>query len=122
MKRVLQFIFAVVIIILGVMSVSYLQHRFDRSDVKHAVQAVQTARPLGATSPMILEEVAAYYQVAPEEVLWDAVIESKTQGVVTVKAFGPQGRNGGFVWQVDLVRFNVIPVNQAAQELGGGKP
>lgn len=119
MKKVLQIIFGIIILILGVLGVSYLQYRFDRSDIRHAVQAVQNARPLGADTPTVLEDIANRYQMKPENVVWDSTIQSKTQGIVQVSAQIP-GESEPLLWQVDLVRFSVIPANEAAKKLGKG--
>lgn len=128
MKKILQFTVGIFILIAGVFGVSYLQYRFDRSDVQHAIQAVQTARPIASEDATIIEKIALSYQVDPNSIIWSSKIQSKTQGIVMVSALVPSRpsidenkKNHEFLWQVDLVRFQVIPVNEKAKSLGEKK-
>jgi hypothetical protein len=90
------------------MAVSYLQFRFDQSDIKHAVAVVREMRPKG---PETIEElVSRSYHIPPQQIQWEPKIESKWEGTVVIRATTPQGE-GNLAWKVDLVRYSVIPIN-----------
>jgi len=112
---------AATVIVLGVVAVSYLQHRFDVADLKNAVKAVQTSRPLGPQGPTLVEELSQRYGVQPQSISWIPQIESKVQGTVQVQAVVP-GREELLVWKVDLVRYRVMPASSGASELGQAPP
>lgn len=103
-------------VVLGVMAVSYLQHRFDRSDIQHAVDAVRMTRPQGPEGNTLEEMVATRYGVSRERIFWVPEIESKIKGTVKVKASVPDSKDI-LEWRVDLVRFQVFPVSPAARDL-----
>jgi hypothetical protein len=119
MKKIIKIFVSLCIVIAGVLTVSYLQYRFDRSDLKHAVQAVREIRPSGPEGDTLEAEVARVYGVSKEAIQWVPEIESKTQGKVWVRAV-LSGRDTELLWQVDLVRFSVIPISPAAKSLGKG--
>jgi hypothetical protein len=115
MKKILQIIGVIAVTAIGILSISYLQHRFDQSDLRHAVQAVRTAHPGGAG--MNLEQrIGQVYGVTPEEIQWDPRLESKIKGIVRVQAHVPQ-HSDELVWNVDLVRFQVTPLSKKAHAL-----
>jgi hypothetical protein len=116
LKVLLRYLGALVVLLIGVMAVSYLQYRFDQSDIQHAVGAVRQARPPGLAGKTIEEGVASYYQIAPEAISWVPEIQSKLKGTVLVKALPPQGP-GKFIWQVDLVHFSIQPMSPEAEGL-----
>ncbi|MCE9624101.1 MAG: hypothetical protein K8R69_01410 [Deltaproteobacteria bacterium] len=103
------------------MSVSYLQYRFDMSDVKHAVAAVRSARPGGAQDQPLEEKVAKAFGVKPDLISWQPEIESKMRGTVLVRALPPQG-GGNLIWKVDLVRLSVVPITPEAQAYSNTNP
>lgn len=117
MKKILSLVAGGLVVIIGVVAVSYLQHRFDQSDLRHAVKVVKAARPQGPQGPSIDERLQAKYQVLPDQVGWEPKIESKTQGIVAVHAKVP-GSPDKLLWEVDLVRFNVRPVSPASIAIG----
>ena len=117
MKIFLKMLGAATVLVLGVFAVSYLQHRFDRADLRQAVEAVQQTRPAGPQGPTLPEMLAERYGVGVQRIGWLPEIESKTRGLVRVRAVLPQDQEP-LVWQVDLVRFNVLPVSPAARGLG----
>lgn len=121
MKSVFQYLGAAIVVLVGVLSVSYLQHRFDQSDLKHAVNAVRLTRPEGPQASTLEEKVAQHFQVAPERLFWEPHLESKVKGTVQVKAIPPQG-GGNLIWEVDLVRMNVAPVTPEAKSLFHSQP
>lgn len=121
MKFMLRYLGAAVVVIAGILSVSYLQHRFDQSDLRHAVNAVRLARPEGPQAPTLEEKVASHFQVASDRLFWEPSLESKIQGTVRVKAVPPQG-GGNLIWEVDLVRMNVVPVTAEAKTLFHSQP
>ena len=120
MKNILKYFFALLLMLIAVLSVSYLQHRFDASDINHAVAAVKAARPLGPQDKTIEEKISAIYHVHPEQISWVPTLESKTRGIVSVKVLLPSG-DQNLVYQVDLVRLAVLPRNTEAQNLSHQK-
>ena len=121
MKFLLRYIGAIAVLVLGVMSVSYLQYRFDQSDVKHAVAAVRMAHPSGSQGPTLEDRVAQSFGVKPDLISWQPEIESKTRGTVLVRALPPQG-GGNLIWKVDLVRLSVVPITPEAQAYSNTNP
>ena len=119
MKKVLQVFGIVAVTAIGIMAISYLQHRFDQSDLRHAVQAVRAARP--DNSGMTLEQmIVKTYGETSENIRWDPTLESKIKGVVRVQAHLPR-HSDELVWTVDLVRFQVVPQSEKAKALSGGE-
>jgi len=110
-----------VVVLFGILSVSYLQYRFDQSDLRHAVAAVRLARPGGAQDTTLEEKVAQQFGVKPDLVSWEPQIESKVKGTVLVKALPPQG-GGNLIWKVDLVRLSVVPITPEAQAYSNKNP
>ena len=121
MKSVFKYLGALTVVLLGVVSVSYLQYRFDQSDLKHAIAAVRFAHPDGPKGPFLEEKVANAFQTRPDLISWEPQIESKVQGTVRVKALPPQG-GGNLIWKVDLVRMSVVPITPEAEALGKQNP
>ncbi|HEX5035047.1 MAG TPA: hypothetical protein VFW62_11235 [bacterium] len=121
MKSAFQYLGALVVVVVGILSVSYLQHRFDQSDLRHAVNAVRLTKPEGPQASTLEEKVAQHFQVAPDRLFWEPRLESKVQGTVLVKAVPPQG-GSNLVWEVDLVRMSVIPVTPEAKSLFHSQP
>lgn len=124
MKKVLQVIGVIAVTAIGILSISYLQHRFDQSDLRHAVQAVRSAHP-GGEGMNLEQRISQVYGVNPEEIQWDPSLESKIKGIVRVQAHIPQ-HSDELVWNVDLVRFQVTPLSSKAHALspsagGNGK-
>jgi hypothetical protein len=117
MKKTLKIFGAVVVLILGVAAVHYLQFRFDRSDIEHAVQAVRATRPGGPQGATIEEQIGARYGVPAPNIRWFSEIESKARGIVEVRAKVP-GSQDELIWRVDLVRFSVSPATPAAEQIG----
>lgn len=101
---------------IGVMTVSYVQYRFDQSDIKHAVNAVRYARPGGSTRPPLEDVLAQHFGVVPAAISWEPHIESKVKGTVQVRARLAQAPSD-FIWEVDLVRFSVKPLSENAKLL-----
>ncbi len=120
MKKTLQYAVGVVLILAGVLAVSYLQDRFDQSDINHAVMAVRAARPLGGGDKTLEEKAAAFFQVPADRISWAPEIESKLKGTVKVRVLPPQG-GGNWVYQVDLVRMSVTPLTPEAAALSHSK-
>ncbi len=116
MKKILSTFAAIFVLLSTTLVVSYLQHRFDSSDLKHAVSAVQASRPQGGDGPVLIDLLAQRYGVAPQDISWNPQIDSKIAGLVTVQAQLP-GSSEIFTWQVDLVRFQIHPLSSAAQAL-----
>ncbi len=116
MKKVLSTFAAVLVLLSTTLVVSYLQHRFDNSDLKHAVSAVQSSRPQGSGGLVLIDLLSKRYGVSPQEILWNSQIDSKIAGLVTVQAQLPRVTEP-LTWQVDLVRFQIHPVSSAAQAL-----
>lgn len=116
MKRILQILGVLIVLVVGILSVSYLQHRFDQSDLRHAVNAVRMTQAGGPEGPTLEEKLAKEYDVKPEVIQWQPILESKVQGIVTVKALVP-GQAEPLVWQVDLVRFQISPQSPKAKQL-----
>ncbi len=116
MKTILKGFGAVLVIVVGVLSVSYLQHRFDQSDIKHALQAVRMTQPKGADSLPLEQALAEHYGVPIEKIQWSPLLESKVKGIVQIEAKIP-GVTEPLLWQVDLVRFQILPQSAAAKEL-----
>lgn len=115
MKKILQIFGIVAVTAIGILSISYLQHRFDQSDLRHAVQAVRTTHP--GNGEMNLEQwVSQVYGVSPEEIQWEPSLKSKIKGIVRVQARVPR-HSDELVWNVDLVRFQVTPLSPKAQAL-----
>ncbi|MFO1462610.1 MAG: hypothetical protein U1F66_02460 [bacterium] len=121
MKSLLRYVGAVAVVLLGVMSVSYLQFRFDQSDLKHSVAAVRLARPAGPQGASLEELVARQFGVRPDLISWEPQLESKVKGTVLVKALPPQG-GGNLIWKVDLVRLSVVPITPEAQAYSNANP
>ena len=121
MKSAFQYLGALTVVIVGILSVSYLQHRFDQSDLRYAVNAVRLTKPEGPQAPTLEEKVAKHFQVAPDRLFWEPQLESKIQGKVLVKAVPPQG-GGNLIWEVDLVRMSVAPVTPEAKSLFHSQP
>lgn len=121
MKSLLKYLGAAAVVILGVVSVSYLQYRFDQSDLRHAVGAVRFARPLGPNDATLEEKVAQSFQTRPDLISWQPEIESKMHGTVLVKALPPHG-GGNLIWKVDLVRMSVVPITPEAEVFGKQHP
>jgi hypothetical protein len=116
MKKVLKIFGAATVLVLGVITIRYLQFRFDRSDIEHAVLAVRSAKPEGRQGPTIEEKISDRYGVATVNIQWFSEIESKTQGIVRVQAKVP-GSSDDLSWRVDLVRFNITPATPKAAEI-----
>lgn len=116
MKWILQVMGVLAVLILGILSVSYLQHRFDQSDLKHAVEAVRLTQPTRGGGKSLEQLLAEHYQVKAEAIRWDPELESKVKGIVRVQAQVP-GVSDSLVWQVDLVRFSIQPESQAAKDI-----
>lgn len=116
MKKTLKIFGAATVLVLGVLAIHYLQFRFDRSDVEHAVGAVRQTRPGGPGDSTLEQKISQKYGVAPDQVLWLSEIKSKTQGTVAVKAEIP-GSDDDLSWEVDLVRFLVTPLSEPAKSL-----
>ena len=121
MKSIFKYLGAAAAVLLGVVSVSYLQYRFDQSDLRHAVGAVRAARPLGPSDATLEEKVAKNFNTRPDLISWEPQIESKVQGTVLVRALPPQG-GGNLIWKVDLVRLSVVPITPEAQAYGQTNP
>ncbi|MCC7343347.1 MAG: hypothetical protein IT573_00310 [Deltaproteobacteria bacterium] len=121
MKSLFKYIGAAAVVILGVVSVSYLQHRFDQSDLRHAVGAVRFARPQGPQGATLEEQVAYKFQTRPELISWEPQLESKLEGTVLVRALPPQGGEN-LIWKVDLVRMSVVPITPEAEAFSKTNP
>ena len=121
MKNFLKILGAATVLVLGVIALHYLQFRFDRSDIEHAVLAVRAARPAGAQGPTIEEMIGAHYGMPTANIQWFSEIESKTQGIVRVQAKVP-GSEDQLSWTVDLVRFNIAPATAKAKEIAHSNP
>ncbi len=120
MRNILKYFFALLLMLVAVMSVSYLQHRFDASDINHAVAAVRAARPLGPQDKTIEEKISAIYHISPEQISWIPTLESKVRGIVSVKVLLPSG-DQNLIYHVDLVRLAVLPQSTEAQSLSHQK-
>lgn len=116
MKRTLQIFGVLIVLVVGILSVSYLQHRFDQSDLRHAVNAVRLTQAGGPEGLTLEEKLAQHYNVKVETIQWQPNLESKVQGIVTVQALIP-GQAEPLVWQVDLVRFQISPQSPEAKNL-----
>ena len=116
MKNFLKILGAAAILVLGVIAVNYLQFRFDRSDVEHAVQAVRATRTGGPEDLTLEEKISRQYGVPAGRIFWLSEIESKTKGMVKVQAKVP-GTDDDLSWRVDLVRFNISPISDRARDL-----
>lgn len=116
MKNILRIFAAATVIVLGVAAVGYLQYRFDRSDLEHAVQAVRVSRPEGPMGKTLEEILADRYEVSREQIFWVPRLESKFRGTVVVEAF-ISGKKKNLLWKVDLVRFNIVPISSEAKAL-----
>lgn len=101
---------------IGILTITYLQFRFDQADLKNAVAAVRLAKPGGEADSTIEEKIQKKYGVAADRISWVPRIESKFRGTVAVEAALP-GRNPNLVYQVDLVRLTVQPLTEEAREL-----
>lgn len=121
MKSFLKILCAAAVLVLGVIAINYLQFRFDRSDIEHAVQAVRLTRPDGPQGPTLEEKISTRYGVPPVQIRWYSEIESKTQGIIKVHA-GVPGSPDSLSWQVDLVRFNIIPLTPPTEQIGKSVP
>lgn len=117
MKNFLKILGAAAVLVLGVIAVNYLQFRFDRSDVEHAVLAVRASRPEGPQGLTIEEQIGARYGIPVTSIQWFSEFESKTKGLVVVRAKVP-GVGDDLSWRVDLVRFNVLPMSSRAEQIG----
>ena len=120
LRKLLQYAVGGILILLGVLGIAYLQHRFDQSDINHAVSAVRLARPLGAGDKTLEEKAAAFFKVPVDHISWAPEIESKFMGTVKVRMVPPQG-GGNWVYQVDLVRMSVTPLTPEATALSHTK-
>lgn len=100
----------------GILAITYLQFRFDQSDLKNAVGAVRLARPGGHDDSTLEEKIQKKYGVRPDLISWIPEIESKITGKVKVRALLPQG-DKNLIYQVDLVRLSVNPLTPEAEEL-----
>jgi hypothetical protein len=121
LKSLVRYLGAAIVVVAGILSVSYLQHRFDQSDLRHAVNAVRLAKPEGPASATLEEKVAQHFKVAPDRLFWEPQLESKVQGTVLVKAVPPQG-GSNLIWEVDLVRMSVAPFTPEAKNLFHSQP
>ena len=102
---------------LGIFAISYLQYRFDQSDLKHALAAVRLNKSLGPEDLSLEQKIASHYQVPIDSITWLAHIESKVRGFVRVEA-KVVNVSDLLNWDVDLVRFQVIPVSEMAKQIG----
>ncbi len=95
------------ILVTGVLTLSYMQFRFDQSDVKHAIETVRLTRLPSVNNSTLEELTIRHYGLPSNQIIWEAVIKSKWKGTVLVKALKPN-REGNLVWEVDLSRILVI--------------
>ena len=121
MGKILKIIGVALVLVLGVLAVSYLQYRFDRSDIQHAVDAVRMTRPQGPRGKTLEQVLSERHGVPVERIFWRPEFESKLKGTVRVKAQLPENSEH-LEWQVDLVRFQVMPLTPAARALGQAHP
>jgi hypothetical protein len=112
----LRYFAAILVLLVGVLAASYLQHRFDQSDIKHAVEAVKKARPK-PDSPLDVEQILGNnFNIKEEEIVWKTFIESKWKGKVRVEAVISDAQQT-YAWEVDVVRFEIKPVTPGAENL-----
>jgi len=102
------------------MTLSYLDHRFDESDIRRAVGAVRLSRPLGPQDASIEEKAAKYLGVDLASLLWVPNFESKVKGTVMVTVVPPVGQSG-LSYHADLVRLTVTPATPEAERLSKTK-
>lgn len=120
MKLVFKYLLGFLILVVGIFTVSYLQYRFDQSDLKHAVAAVREARPTGPHGPTLEEALARSLAIPADRISWVPTIDSKFKGTVVVQALIPQG-GANLYWEVDLVRFSVKPITLEAERVSQNK-
>jgi len=120
LKKGIRYFLAVVVLVAGYLTLSYLDHRFDQGDSQRAVAAVRVARPLGPQDASIEAKAAKYFGVDPNLLSWTPNIESKVKGVVQVGVSPPSGLSR-VVYQVDLIRLTVTPVTPEAVQLSQSK-
>lgn len=116
MKRWLRYLAIGLGLAVGLLTITYLQFRFDQADLKNAVEAVRLTKPGGKADSTIEEKIQKKYKVAPDRISWVPRIESKFRGTVVVQAALPEG-NPNLIYKVDLVRLAVIPITEEAREL-----
>ncbi len=105
----------ILVIIATLLASSYLWHRFDQSDIRHAIEGVQAWPVNKKHSETWGEVVPKYYGMQAHEIHWDASIDSRTEGTLKVWAFHPD-KSGEFVWKVQLVWavISVEPISEIA--------
>jgi len=116
LKNIARYLLGGLILAAGVLTVSYLQYRFDQSDIRNAVNAVRSTRSGGPQQGSLEERLSQRFGIAPESISWQPRIESKLKGTVQVRALLPQGPND-LIWEVDLVRYSVQPVTESAKTI-----
>lgn len=117
MKLIIKIFLAATVLVIGMASIGYLQHRFDRADLKNALEAVQLSHPQGPEGPILLDLIEERLGVSPSQVIWVPRIESKLKGLMMVEAHY-DAEKPPLKWQVDLVRYRVIPITEEAKALG----
>lgn len=104
------------VFIAGYLAMTYMQHRFDSSDLQKAIDAVRLAHPAAESPTTIEERLAKELGVSTRELSWEAEWKSKFWGTVFIHARAPQ-HDDEFIWTVDLARQTVMPVSEASKNL-----
>ncbi len=114
MTKLFRYFIVALIFAGGFAIMNYVQHRYDVSDLRKAIEVVQAAKPGGATATGAL--LSERYKVPASAIRWDSELESKWRGTVLVTA-QINGVSEPLSWQVDLSRQHVMPISEAAKAL-----
>lgn len=108
------------LIVLSLVSVNFLEARFDRADLDRAGTLVRHYRPAGPGEGRTLEEalIKKFDTTATGEMLWSAELKSSCAGIVRVTARVPTARGIHEVaFDVFVTESRIHPANEAGREL-----
>ncbi|MBI3074084.1 MAG: hypothetical protein HYY84_18395 [Deltaproteobacteria bacterium] len=107
------------LIVLSLVSVNFLEARFDRADLDRAGMLVRNHRPAGAEGRTLEEAlIAKFGNTATGELIWSAELKSSCAGIVRVTARVPTaGGLSEYAWDVLVTESRIHPGNEPGRAL-----